>query len=281
MTPSSRVPLAGVIGWPIAHSRSPRLHGHWLRRHGIAGHYIPMGVEPKDFEAALQALPLLGFKGINVTLPHKEAALKLADKHSDRAALIGAANTLTFREDGTIFADNTDGYGFLENLKAGAPAWRSDAPAVLLGAGGSARAILATLLAAGVPEIRLANRTRSRAEFLADEFGARVRVIDWLSIEAALPSAALLANATSLGMTGQPPLSLSLKKAPKKLTVTDIVYAPLETPLLAEARARKLAAVDGLGMLLHQGRPGFEAWFGAAPQVDDALRAAVLSDDPL
>ena len=278
MTPSPRLPLAGVVGWPIAHSRSPRLHGHWLARHGSAGHYVPLGVEPKDFEAALRALPLLGFKGVNVTLPHKEAALKLADKHSDRAARIGAANTLTFRDDGTIYADNTDGYGFLENLKAGAPGWRPDAPAVLLGAGGSARAILAPQLAAGVPEIRLANRTRARAAHLADEFGARVRVVDWLHIEDALPGAALLANATSLGMTGQPLLSLSLKKAPKGLTVTDIVYAPLETPLLAEARARGLASVDGLGMLLHQGRPGFEAWFGASPQVDDALRAAVLAE---
>ncbi|MEM1314882.1 MAG: shikimate dehydrogenase [Pseudomonadota bacterium] len=281
MTHPPRVPLAGVLGWPIAHSRSPRLHGHWLRRHGIAGHYVPLGVEPKDFEAALRALPLLGFKGVNVTLPHKEAALKLAHKHSDRAALIGAANTLTFREDGSIYADNTDGYGFLENLKAGAPLWRPEAPAVLLGAGGAARALLAALLAAGVPEIRLANRTRSRAEYLADEFGARVRVVDWLHVDDALPGAGLLVNSTSLGMIGQPPLTISLKKAPKTLTVTDIVYAPLETPLLAEARKKKLAAVDGLGMLLHQGRPGFEAWFGAAPEVDDALRAAVLSDDPL
>ncbi len=279
MNESNRVPLAGVVGWPISHSRSPRLHSYWLREHGLRGHYVPLGVEPRDFETAFRALPLLGFRGVNVTIPFKETVLKLADKVSDRAALIGAANTITFREDGTVFADNTDGFGFLENLRAGAPGWKaSDGPALVFGAGGAARAIISALLSDGAPEIRLANRTRSRAEFLADQFGAKVRVVDWIKAETALDGAATLVNTTSLGMVGQQPLPISLKRAPKTLLVADIVYAPLMTPLLEEARSRRLRWVDGLGMLLHQGRPGFEAWFGVAPQVTDDLRRAMLAE---
>lgn len=276
---ANRLPLAGVLGWPIAHSRSPRLHRRWLSRYGIEGDYITLGVEPRDFEAAFKALPLLGFRGVNVTIPHKEAVLRLATKVSDRAALIGAANTITFREDGSIYADNTDGYGFLENLRAGAPGWRAaEGPALVLGAGGAARAVISALLSDGAPEIRLANRTRSRADFLADQFGGRVKVVDWLHIEDALDGVATVVNTTSLGMTGQPPLQISLKRAPKTALVNDIVYSPLMTPLLEEAQSRRMRWVDGIGMLLHQGRPGFEAWFGVAPEVDADLRAAVLAD---
>ena len=276
---ANRLPLAGVLGWPIAHSRSPRLHRHWLSRYGIEGDYITLGVEPRDFEAAFRALPLLGFRGVNVTIPHKETVLRLATKVSDRAALIGAANTITFREDGSIYADNTDGYGFLENLRAGAAGWKaSEGPALVLGAGGASRAIISALLSDGAPEIRLANRTRSRAEFLAGEFGGRVKVVDWLYTEDALDGVATVVNTTSLGMTGQPPLQISLKRAPKTALVNDIVYSPLMTPLLEEAQSRRMRWVDGVGMLLHQGRPGFEAWFGVAPEVDADLRAAVLAE---
>ncbi|MEC9432874.1 MAG: shikimate dehydrogenase [Pseudomonadota bacterium] len=278
MTSRNRLPLAGVLGWPIAHSRSPRLHRHWLARHGIEGDYITLGIEPRDFEAAFQALPLLGFRGVNVTIPHKESVLRFATKVSDRAALIGAANTITFREDGSVYADNTDGYGFLENLRAGAPGWRgAEGPALVLGAGGAARAIISALLSDGAPEIRLANRTRSRAEFLADQFGAKVHVVDWLHAEDAMEGVATIVNTTALGMTGQQALPFSLKRAPRTALVHDIVYSPLITPLLEEAQSRRMRWVDGLGMLLHQGRPGFEAWFGVAPEVDDDLRAAVLA----
>ena len=277
MTENPRVPLAGVIGWPIAHSRSPQLHAHWLRRNGIRGQYVAMGVEPRDLERAFHALPLLGFRGVNVTIPHKEAVLKFATKVSDRAALIGAANTITFREDGTVFADNTDGYGFLENIRQNVPGWRAGVgPALVIGAGGAARSVISALLSDGCPEIRLANRTRARAEFLAQQYGAKVKVVDFLHMEDALDGVACIANTSSLGMNGQPALNLSLKKAPRTALVTDIVYSPLKTPLLEEAENRNLDWVDGLGMLLHQGRPGFETWFGAPAEVDDALRHAVL-----
>jgi shikimate dehydrogenase len=273
-------PLAGVIGWPIAQSRSPRLHGHWLRRYGIVGHYVPLGpASDADFAATLDVLPRIGFRGVNVTLPYKEHALRLAATVTDRAGRIGAANTLTFQPEGGYVADNTDGYGFLQNLRQGAPDWRAaHGPAVVLGAGGAARAVLDALLTDGAPAIRLANRGRDRAEALAAHFGPRVEVVDWAEAEAALDGAATIVNTTSLGMVGQPPLSLRLDAAPVTALVNDIVYRPLETPLLAAARARGMPAVDGLGMLLHQAAPGFEAWFGRAPEVDADLRAAVLAE---
>ncbi|MGR3435652.1 MAG: shikimate dehydrogenase [Shimia sp.] len=272
------VPLAGVLGDPIAHSRSPRLFATWLRRHGLPGHYVPLPVAAADLEGVLRALPRMGFVGVNVTLPHKEAALRLADTVTDRAALIGAANTLTFLADGRLHADNTDGHGFVSNLRHGAPEWRaSSGPATVLGAGGAARAVVASLLEAGVPELRLANRTRARAEMLRDAFGSRVRVVEWgAPTEAALADAATIVNTTSLGMEGKAPLRLSLDGIGPGQVVTDIVYTPLETPLLAEARARGATTVDGLGMLLHQAVPGFERWFGHRSEVDDDLRAAVL-----
>ena len=271
-----RIPLAGVIGAPIAHSRSPRLFAHWFGAMGIAGHYVPLHIEPANFEQGVRALPLMGFRGANVTLPHKLAALQIADHLSDRARRIGAANTLTFREDG-IHADNTDGHGFLENLRQSAPGWSAaDGAAVVLGAGGAARAVLDALVEAGAPEIRLANRTRARAQALAEAFGPRIRVIDWVEVPEALDGSATVVNTTSLGMEGADPFNLDLSALPGDVLVTDLVYTPLDTPMLIAARAQGCRTVDGLGMLLHQAVPGFERWFGATPEITEATRAAVL-----
>ena len=270
-------PLAGVLGWPIAHSRSPKLHGHWLDRYGITGFYIPIALPSERFAAGFLSLPGLGFRGVNVTIPHKEAALALATSASPRAAAIGAANTLTFVEDGTIHADNTDGYGFIANLRQHAPDWAAAAgPSLVLGAGGSARAIVEALLAEGAPEVRIANRTRSRAEVLRDHFGPRIVVVDWPEATAAAVDAATIVNTTSLGMAGGSDLPLGLEGVRSAL-VTDIVYGSEATPFVAEARRCGLTAVEGLGMLLHQAVPGFERWFGVRPEVDAALRAAVLA----
>lgn len=273
----TRAPLlAGVIGWPIGHSRSPQLHGHWLRRYGIDGHYVPLGVRPQDFEAAFAALPKLGFRGVNVTIPFKESALALAHSVSDRAALIGAANTITFRTEG-VHADNTDGHGFLQSLRQGAPGWvAAGGPALVLGAGGAARAVVAALLSDGAPEVRVTNRTRARALTLRDHFGARVAVVDWRAASDATADARTIVNTTSLGLEGQPDLPLRLDAAPPDALVTDIVYRPLVTPLLTRAAARGLATVDGLGMLLHQAVPGFTHWGGVTPTVDAALRATLM-----
>lgn len=272
------LPLAGVIGYPIAHSKSPRLHGFWLNRYGIKGHYVPLSVRPADLAEALRSLPKLGFRGANVTIPHKIAALQLADTATDRAALIGAANTLIFKPDGSVRADNTDGYGFIQNLRQHAPDWAPKLGASLvIGAGGASRAVVAALLGEGVPKIILANRTRQRAEMMVEDFGGRVEVIDWNRTADAMEGAMTIVNATSMGMVGQPELPFGLDAAPKGALVTDLVYTPLETPFLAAARARGLQAVDGLGMLLHQGVPGFESWFGQRPDVDEALRDHMLA----
>ena len=268
--------LAGVIGDPIGHSRSPRLHGHWLARYGIDGHYVPLRVPATDLDETLRLLPRLGFAGINVTIPHKEAVFDRADEVTDRARAVGAANTLVFR-DGRIHADNTDGIGFLANLRQGAPNWQSDRPAIIVGAGGAARGIVDALLTAGVPRVTLANRTTARADALADVFGDRTQVVPWTEVSDALAGQGLLVNTTSLGMTGQPPLTLDLHALPEEAVVTDIVYTPLSTPLLRAAAARGNPVVDGLGMLLHQAVPGFAAWFGTTPEVDDDLRHAVLA----
>ncbi len=273
----SRIPLAGVIGHPIAHSRSPALHGYWLKRYGIRGHYIPMDVAPSDLKEALHMLPRLGFVGINVTIPHKEAVVQLADVVTDRAALIGAANTLIFRKDGKIHADNTDGAGFIANLRQNAPSWSPAAgPAVVLGAGGAARAVIAALIEVGVPEIRLANRTRARADALRADFGAKVKVCEWVLAGNMLEGAVTVVNTTSLGMVGKPDLRVPLDGLDPRALVTDLVYAPLKTQLLIMAADRGCTVVDGLGMLLHQAAPGFERWFGRRPEVDAATRAAVL-----
>lgn len=271
--------LAGVIGDPVAHSRSPRLHGHWLRRYGIEGHYVPLHVSRDQLHETLRILPELGFKGINVTIPHKEAVLQIADSVTDRAALIGAANTLTYTAKGMLQADNTDGAGFIENIRQYTPGWSaSEGPALVLGAGGAARAVVSALLQDGCPEVVLINRTRARAEALRDHFGAKVQVLDWTQIPDVLEDVALLVNTTSLGMTGKQPLHIDLDRLTAQTIVNDIVYSPLRTALLQAATAKGCHTVDGLGMLLHQAVPGFERWFGTKPAVDDALRAAVLDE---
>ncbi|GHG83012.1 shikimate dehydrogenase [Pseudodonghicola xiamenensis] len=276
MTPS-RIPLAGVIGSPIAHSKSPLLHGHWLKTYGIAGHYIPMEVAADDLETVLRTLPKMGFVGCNITIPHKERALTLADQVTDRATLIGAANTLTFGAEGKIIADNTDGYGFMENLRRGAPGWDPKAgPAAVLGAGGAARAVICALLDAGVPEVLISNRTRTRADQLREDFGARLRVVDWVQAGNIIAEARLVVNTTSLGMLGKPELRVPLDGIDKHTVVTDLVYNPLKTHLLQAADAAGATTVDGLGMLLWQAVPGFERWFGQKPEVDEATREAVL-----
>jgi shikimate dehydrogenase len=273
---SGKAKLAGVLGWPAAHSRSPRLHGFWLRHYGIDGAYLPLPVVPERFAGAVRSLVDLGFQGANVTIPHKEAAFALCDEVEETARRAGAVNTLVFRE-GRILGSNTDGFGFLESIREQAPGWQAqDGPAVLLGAGGAARAIAAALLDAGCPELVIVNRGVERAEALARTLGGPVRV----ATTPPLAGAALLVNSTSLGMAGQPRLEIDLAALPGHAVVADAVYVPLETPLLAAARGRGLRGVDGLGMLLHQARPGFSHWFGVMPQVDAALREFVASDIP-
>nr|WP_325252606.1 shikimate dehydrogenase [Amylibacter sp.] len=272
-----RIPLAAVIGWPIAHSKSPRIHGYWLAQLGIAGQYVPLGIPADDFAEAMVQLPKLGFVGANVTIPHKEQALELATEVTERARMIGAANTLTFLPEGGFRADNTDGIGFIDNLRQNAPDWvASDGPALVLGAGGASRAVLWSLLDAGVPQILLANRTKARADQLAHESGSKISVIDWSDISGATKQVSTIVNTTSLGMDGQPPLDITLNCAAGTL-VTDLVYVPMITPLLQQAIDKGLPTVDGLGMLLHQAAPGFQAWFGTSPTVDDALRQVVLA----
>lgn len=279
---SGKARLAGVMGWPVTHSRSPRLHGYWLERHGIDGAYVPLSVPPERIVDAVRALPMLGFRGANVTVPHKEAVLEAVDRIDPAARRIGAVNTIVVMPDGSLEGRNTDGYGFMANLAQGAPRWRAgDGPAVVIGAGGAARAIVVALIDAGVPEVRLINRTRSRAEALVDAVAGPIRVLDWAEREEALAEGNLLVNTTTQGMGtqgmgGQPALDLDLGRLPGAAVVTDIVYTPLETPLLAAARRRCNLTVDGLGMLLHQARPGFEAWFGTTPDVTDDLRDFVL-----
>ena len=274
---SGKARLAGVIGWPVSHSLSPRLHGYWLRQYRIDGAYLPLPVRPEALSPVIAGLAELGFRGVNVTIPHKQAVLKLCTNVDSTAERIGAVNTVVFR-DGGLHGSNSDAFGFLENLQRGAPDWQPAAgPAVVLGAGGAARAVIVALLDAGVPGIRLVNRTLARAEALAEAFGERVAARSWEDAESELAEARLLVNSPSLGMTGQPDLALDLTALPRIAVVTDLVYAPLETPLLAAAKARGNTVVDGLGMLLHQARPGFEAWFGQRPEVTEDLRRFLLA----
>jgi shikimate dehydrogenase len=275
---SGHARLAGIMGAPIGHSRSPRLHGYWLEQHGIDGAYLPFHVAPEALEQALRALPALGIKGVNLTIPHKEAGLRLVDEVSATARRIGAVNTIIVQEDGSLFGDNTDAFGFRAHLEAELPdrQWAVAGPAVVLGAGGAARAVAVALLDMGFTTLRLVNRTAERAEALAETREGRAAALPWAERSAALAGAALLVNTTSLGMKGQPPLEIALDRLPGDALVTDIVYTPLETPLLAAARTRGHATVDGLGMLLHQGRPGFHACFGVDPEVTPALRRVML-----
>ena len=279
MTPTGAARVAGVMGWPVAHSRSPRLHGYWLDHHGIDGVYAPFAVAPGDLARALDALPALGPAGVNPPLPHKEAALGRMARLSETARRIGAVNTVVVAEDGSLTGDNTDAFGFIENLRSGAPGWRAEAgPAVVLGAGGAARAVAVALQDAGAPEIRIVNRTRTRAEKLAIDLGAPLVARSWDGLAQTLADARLLVNATRLGMAGGPALGVDLAPLPAEAVVNDIVYVPRVTELLAAAAARGLVAVDGLGMLLHQARPGFRAWFGVDPEVTPELRAFVGRD---
>jgi len=268
--------VAGIIGWPVAQSRSPKLHGYWLERYHITGAYVPLPVEPGRLAEALKGLSALGMAGCNVTIPHKLAVLQLVDRVDPVASRIGAANLLVVEADGSLSAFNKDGYGFIHSLRDARPDWRADAgPAVVLGAGGGARAVVVSLVLEGAREVRLINRSAARAEQLAADAGGQVHLLPWERRAEALDGAALLVNATSLGMTGQPALDIALDCLPKSALVSDIIYNPLETALLAAARRRGNVAVNGLGMLLHQARPAFEAWFGVLPEVTPELRRTI------
>jgi shikimate dehydrogenase len=275
---SGKAKVAGIFGWPIAHSRSPRLHGFWLDRHGIDGTYIPLAVAPENFATAFRALPALGFRGVNITVPHKEAALAQCDLVDPQARRIGAVNTVVVDEGGRLIGSNTDAFGFIESIRRPAQWNAASGLAVVLGAGGAARAIVVALIDAGVPALRIANRTRGRAESLAAELGGGIEVVDWERRAGALTGAALLVNTTTLGMQGHAPLAIDLSALPSDAVVTDIVYTPLQTPLLRDAAARGNPVVDGLDMLLYQAQPGFEKWFGVRPDGDEALRRFVLDD---
>lgn len=274
---SGKARVAGVMGWPVGHSRSPRLHGHWLAEHGIDGAYVPLPVPPERLGDAVRGLSALGLRGCNVTVPHKEAVIPLLDRIDATARATGAVNTIVVEADGTLSGSNSDVFGFWENLRDGVPDRHPPGTvAVVVGAGGAARAVAWALREAGVGEVRVVNRTDDRARRLAADIGGSVRAVAWAEREAALDGAGLLVNTTTQGMEGQPPLDLRLDALPRTAVVNDIVYVPLTTPLLAEAGRRGNPVVDGLGMLLHQARPGFAAWFGAEPAVTPALRRAVL-----
>ncbi|MDF2997992.1 MAG: shikimate dehydrogenase [Xanthobacteraceae bacterium] len=269
---------ACVIGHPIAHSRSPLVHGYWLAQHGIDGAYGLQDVAPGEIDGFLRSLGSHGYVGANVTVPHKEAAFRAAEELDKDAAALGAVNTLWY-EDGRLHGGNTDVYGFLANLDAGEPDWqRALGEAVVLGAGGAARGIVHGLIGRGVDRIAVANRTFERTEALRAQFGPKVVPVQWRDMPGWLNSTRLLINTTSLGMKGQPPLDIDLSLVSPDAVVTDAVYVPLETPLLRAAKARGIATIDGLGMLLHQAVPGFERWFGVRPQVTPELRALVVAD---
>jgi len=271
--------LAGVAGWPISQSRSPRLHNFWLRACGIDGAYLPLAIAPENFEMAVRALPKLGFAGCNVTMPHKEAALRAVDRVDPAAWRIGAVNTIVVANDGSLDGSNTDAYGFLQALYEGAPGLDiAKGPAVLIGAGGAAKAIAVALLDAGVPDLIVLNRTEARAQALAEALDAGIIVGAWSERAACLAGANLLVNSTTQGMQGQPALALALDDLAADAVVMDAVYTPLITPLLAAAKDRGNPIVDGLGMLLHQAKPGFMAWFGREPVVGQALRDHILAD---
>lgn len=273
----SVTPAACLIGWPAAHSRSPLIHKYWLKSFGIDGDYRIEAVEPNAFAKFIASLEARGYRGANVTIPHKEQAraLTLADA---RATAVGAANTLYFDNDGELRSTNTDVEGFIGNLDASASGWDSADDVLVLGAGGSARAVIFGLIERGIARVHLANRTASRSQALAEQFGAQVKPLAWDAIGDVLPRAGLLVNTTSLGMKGQPPLEIDIGALPSGATVADLVYVPLETELLKAAKARGLKTADGLGMLLHQAVRGFELWFGKRPSVTPELRALVEAD---
>ena len=270
--------LAGVMGWPIAHSRSPVIHGHWIEQLGLRGAYVPLAVNPVNLPDALKGLSALGFAGCNLTLPHKVDALNSVHALDPVARQIGAVNTVIVQADGSLRGTNTDAFGYIQSLREAQPHWRVDSgPAVVLGAGGAARAIVWALADAGVKEIRLFNRSPDKAIDMAAQFGSPVKAMAWEQRHDALADAGLLVNTTTQGMQGQPPLDIDLSALPQTALVSDIVYSPLETDLLLRAKMRGNPVVNGLGMLVHQARPGFEAWFGVMPEVTPALWQKVLA----
>ncbi len=276
MASAERFLLAGVMGWPVMHSRSPMLHNAWFEAHKLAGAYIPLAIAPDRLGAALRALEPLGFAGCNLTIPHKEAALQLVDEVAPTAERMGAISCVSVRADGTLLGTNNDGYGYIHGLLEACPDWSASAgPVVVIGAGGGARAVVMSMAERGVSQIRLINRTLARAEALERDFGAPVKVVKWAARHDALEDAALLVNTTSQGMVGMAPLDLRLDNLPARAIVSDIVYIPRETPLLAAARARGNRTVNGLGMLLHQARPAWQSWFGISPEVTTELRRRI------
>ena len=269
--------LAGVIGNPIAHSKSPKLHNYWLSKYKINGFYIPFSVTTEKLETSIRSLMELGFSGVNVTIPHKTNVLSFADSITDRAALIGAANTLYFSKGGKIHADNTDGYGFIQNIIDEIPEYDFyDKTALIYGAGGSARAIASALLSNGVKEVGITNRTRSKAQIISENLGAKVSVVDWRAAPDTITKVDIIINATSMGMVGQPDFSQPISRAKKTALVVDIVYNPLITELIKEAKKMKLKTVGGIGMLINQAVPGFEHWFQKKPQIDDEIRRFIV-----
>ena len=276
MSHPDRFLLAGVMGDPVMHSRSPKLHNYWLAKYGLAGTYVPLAITAERLRAALRALPALGFAGCNLTIPHKEAALDIVDKLDPLARRIGAVNCVVVAPDGSLEGRNHDGFGYIESVREAQPKWRADTgPIVVIGAGGGARAVLVGLVDQGAREVRLVNRTPARGKALAQDLGGPIGALRWEEREAALEGAAMLINATNQGMLGEPPLDIALDRLPVSALVSDIVYIPRETALLAAARRRGNPTVNGLGMLLHQARPAFHAWFGIMPEVTPELRAMI------
>lgn len=268
--------LAGVMGWPVAHTRSPAIHNHWIAKYGLKGAYVQLPVQPDRLEAAIRGLPALGFAGCNVTVPHKVNAMRLMDELHPAARRVAAINTIVVQPDGRLLGMNNDGAGYIQSLRDADPAWRGDAgPALVLGAGGAARAIVVALLDEGVPELRITNRTLERAQALAEAFGDRVKVVPWAQRNEAMAGVSLLVNTTTQGMHGQAPLDVTLDALPAAAMVSDAIYIPMETPLLAQARLRGHRTVNGLGMLLNQARPAFRSWFGVLPEITPELRAAI------
>ncbi|MFC6279764.1 MULTISPECIES: shikimate dehydrogenase [Polaromonas] len=268
--------LAGIMGWPVAHSRSPLIHNHWIQKYGLTGAYVQLPVAPSKLDIAIPGLAALGFRGCNITLPHKVDALQLMDEVDANARRMGAMNTIVVQPDGSLKGFNNDGFGYIQSLLDAKPDWRADAgPVTVLGAGGAARAVVLSLADRGAKEIRLLNRSPEKAQALADEFGAPVKALPWSERHAALADVALLVNTTSQGMHGQPDLDLKLDALPRHALVSDVIYVPLETPLLIAARQRGNPTVNGLGMLLNQARPAFHAWFGVMPEITPELRQAI------
>ena len=270
--------IAGLLGWPVAHSRSPVIHNHWLAQYGIAGRYVLFPVPVEKLEAAVRGIAVLGLRGCNVTTPHKQAVFPLLDRVDQLAQTIGAVNTVVVEKDGTLSGFNNDGNGFIQSLRDAAPKWRPDSGTILvLGAGGAARAVVASLAAQGAKEIRVANRTVDKAQQIADAVGSVVKIVRWEQRADALDGVAMLANATSLGSVGKPALEISLDRLPKHAVVGDLIYVPPETRLLAAARMRGNVTVNGLGLLLNQARPAFNAWFGVMPEITPALHQAIAA----